>query len=325
MDSPKPILLLKGHQHKLDTSLPTDFCIKLKVESIPVHKEVLTSASHYFHCLFECDMQEVKNQTVVLRDLDPHVVKTVVEYMYGNDITIEWDDVVDYLDIVESWQITELKDKLEDYVARNFDVDNCINWSFIAERYCMKKVQGRIDESMSSNFASVTASSDFLSLDFSALKELLTEDMVMNVSCDDKLCACINWILGNEADRKNHYKDLLDRTGLLRCSHGFIELVVRSYLKTLSEDDCQSAEPYTFKLLAWTYVPEVNKGKTMIALGDKPNKHLPNKNVLQLDFEKETIKEIGSLPDIFVRSYPARCSTPYGMFSGGGGASMRAQ
>ena len=61
--------------------------------------------------------------------------------MYGRDITIEWDDVEDYLDIVESWQITELKDKLENYVARNIDVDNCISWSFTAQRYCMKKVQ----------------------------------------------------------------------------------------------------------------------------------------------------------------------------------------
>ena len=123
----------------------------------------------------------------------------------------------------------------------------------------------------------------------------------------------------NEADRKNYYKDLLDHTGLLKCSHGFLQLVVRSYTKVLSEDDCQSAELYTSELLAWTCGPERDKRKTIIALGNKANKYFPNKNILQLDFDKNTIKEIGSLPDIFTGCYPGRCSTPYGMFSGGGG------
>ena len=333
MDSPKEIFSINTfNTHRIHPFIiPPDFCIILEEESIPVHKEVLTSTSHYFHCLFESGMREAQNQTLILHDLDPHhnlnphVVKTVVQYMYGKDITIEWDNVADCLDVVESWQITELKDKLENYIreniAKNIGVDNCINWSFIAQRYCMKKVQSRIDEFMTSSFASVTASSVFLSLKFSELKELFTYDMMMNVSCDDKFCAIVNWIFVNEADRKDSCKDLLDHIGLLKCSHGFLQLVVGSYQKNASEDDCQSAEPYASKLLAWTYIPEADKGKTIITLGDKPKKHLPNKNILQFDFDKNTIEEIGSLPDIFVGSYPARCSTPYGMFSGGGGDS----
>ena len=322
MATTKQILSIKGHQHNVDTSIPPDFCIKLKEESIPVHKEVLTSASHYFHCLFESGMQEVQNQALILHDFDPHhdlnphVVKTVLEYMRGNDITIEWDDVTDYLDIVESWQITELKDLLEDYIVSNISVDNCMNWSCTAQRYYMKDVQARIEEVMSSNFARVTAGSDFLSLPLSAVKDLLTNGMMMNVSSDEKLHVCINWILVNEADRKYYCKDLLDHTGLLKCSHGFLELVVRSYVKNLSENDCQSAKPYTSWLLAWTFVPGADKQKTVIAVGDKAYKHL-NNNILQFDFDRNTIKEIGSLPGIFAGDYPARCSTPYGMFSGG--------
>ena len=119
MASKKDIFSMQGHQHRLDTSIPPDLCITLKEESIPVHKEVLTSASHYFQCLFESGMQEVHNQTMILHELDlnhdisSHALKTVVEYMYGNDLEIEWNDVADYLDIVESWQLSEIKDKLD--------------------------------------------------------------------------------------------------------------------------------------------------------------------------------------------------------------------
>ena len=66
----------------------------------PIHNSVSTAdyCKKNIH-LFESIMQEAHNQILILHDLDPHVVKTVVEYMYGSDIMIEWDDVVDYLDI----------------------------------------------------------------------------------------------------------------------------------------------------------------------------------------------------------------------------------
>ena len=181
----KQTFSINGHQHNLAISISPDFCIKLKEESIPVHKEVLASASDYFHCLFKSGMQEVQNQTLILHDfnphhdLNPHAVKTVLEYMYGKYITVEWDDVTDYLDIVESWQIIKLKDKMEDYVASNITEDICITWSFIAQKYYMKKVQAKLNELMSSNFVKVTASSDFLSLPLSAVQDVLTDDMMM--------------------------------------------------------------------------------------------------------------------------------------------------
>ena len=184
----------------------------------------------------------------------------------------------------------------------------------------MKKVKSKADEFIMENCTSVTASSDFLSLDLSTLKYLLTDDIMMNMSSDGELCVCINWILGNEADRKAYYNDLLEHTGLLKCSQGFIHLVVRSYIKTLHKDSClQSVKSYTSMLLAWTAEAENDKVQTMVGVGDEPTKHLPNKSILQFDFKEETIKDIGLLPDAFVGSHPARCSTPYGMFSAGGG------
>ena len=325
MAASKQGFFVKGHSCSLDTSIPPNFCIKLKQESIPVHKEVLLSVSDYFCCLFESGMKEVQNQTLNLEDLDVNseVVMSVVAYMYGEDIIIEWKDIRDFMDIVECWQIFELKDKLEDYVGSNINTDDCITWSVLAQRYQMKKVQARTNDFITSNFATVSASSEFLSLDASALKDLLTINIIMNTSCNDKLQACINWILVKEADRKNYFEDLLEHTRLIRCSHGFIQLVVRSYMSTVSDEDSRSVKPYTslLPILAfWIDVPARDKRQTMIVLGDKTKKHLQNKNILQCDFDKATINVIGSLPDAFVGSFPARCSTPYGMFSGGGGS-----
>ena len=320
MASSQQDCFIRGRQHTLDTSLKPDFHIKLREDSLPAHKELLISTSHYFCCLFNSGMQEARSQILNLENLNPKVVKAVVAYMYGEDIIVEWEEVTDYLDITECWLIPELKDKLEGYVEGNFDLDNCISVSLLARRYHMMNVQTQVNDFISSNFARVAAQADFLSLDLAVLKDFLTNDIMLNVSSDDILRACINWILVGEADRKKHYKDLLDHTGLMKCSHRFLKLVVQSYVKKLKDEEYPSVETYTSMLLAWTRAYGMDKKQKMVILGDTIE--LPsNKNVLQFDFDKSVISEMCSLPDIFVKSSQTHCSTPYGIFSCGLGSS----
>ena len=44
----------------IDTSHPPDFTIIVKEERIPVQRTLLELTCHYFHCLFECEVQETK-------------------------------------------------------------------------------------------------------------------------------------------------------------------------------------------------------------------------------------------------------------------------
>ena len=316
MASFKQKFSVKGRKHTLDTSLDPDFCIKLREDSLSVHKEILTSCSDYFCCLFNSGMQEVQNQTLNLEDLNSKVVKSVVAYIYGADITIRWEEVPDYLDIVECWQLMELKAKMEEYILGNINVHNCISGSLLAQKYQPIDVHDQTNNFLQSNFASMAASPDFLSVDLPTLKGLLTNDMMLNLSCDDKLQACINWILAREADRKCHYKDLLDHTGLTKCSHRFTQLAVRSYMNTVSAEDSLSVETYTSMLLAFTNAPKIDKEKKMVFLGAK------EKSILQFDFDNPTIDGIGFLPDIFVGAKLVRCYTPYGMFSHRGSSKL---
>ena len=314
MASSKMDCLIKGRHHSLDTSCKPDFCIKLRTGSLPVHKELLISASHYFGCLFNSGMKEVHRQTLNLESLNPKVVKAIIAYMYGENIIIEWEDITDYLDIVECWQIPDIKDELEEYIVGNIDVDNCNNWSLLAQIYHMKKVQALVYKLLCSNFASVVTQSDFLSVDVSVVMDLLTNDIMLDVSSDDKLQACINWMFAREADRKDYYKDLLNYSGIMKCSSKFIQLVAQSYAKKLSVEDFLSVEPYLSKLLAWTSAPKRDKEQKMVVLGNNIGRPT-SKSILQFDFDKNTITKTSSLPDVFTRSSQTRCSTPYGMFS----------
>ena len=209
----------------VDLSKPPDFSINVDGEIIPVHIDLLRVTAPYFQCLFESNMLEVQTATMEVKDINASVVNTVIAYIYGMDISIEWDNVIDYVDIVEMWQMAELKDKLEGYIVRNINTHDCKEWVLVAQKYHLHLLQLFL-----SNFTVESVSGSFLSLDIAALKNVLTKNCVAEIGFISTIHeACMNWILKDEALRQCHYPELLKCVGLSECSPRFIEIMLNIY------------------------------------------------------------------------------------------------
>ena len=295
---------------KTNRSKTPDFLICVDEEIFPVHRDLLKGASPYFQCLFECNMQEAQTATLEVKDMNAHVVNTVIAYMYGVNISIEWDDVVDYLDIIEMWQMTELKDKLEAYIVSNIDTNDCLDWVFVTQKYHLHVLQLFL-----SNFTGESVCGSFLSLDIAGLKNVLTKDMVNKLNCYTTLEACMNWILRDEQVRRCHYIELLAHTEMSICSPRFVEIMLNVYTHKVLKGEFRKV---------WHYV-------SMLATLD--SKHQVSDEVSQdyllcidgkiccFDFNEEEhnevrIKGIGFFPlvndgNLHWSSY---CKTPHGIF-----------
>ena len=199
----------------IDTSDPPDFSIIVDEETIPVHRNLLEETCHYFHCLFECGIQEVETGTLEVKHMKASVVRTVISYTYGKNISIAWDNVIDYVDIAEMWQLLQLKDELEDYIVTHIDADinNCIPWHWVdvAEKYHIEKLERKIQ-----NFDACT-----------------------------KLRVCISSIHNDNAS-ESKYMNLLHHFKLTKCSPGFIEIVLKS---ALSDNELKAVQHYADMLL----------------------------------------------------------------------------
>ena len=307
--------------------IPSDFFIKIENESLDVHKEFLASASPYFKCMFDSGMQEVQKGMVELKDLEAQSIKTVIAYIYGKEITIKWNDVIDYIEIVEEWQMTDLKDKLEDYIISNINVETCLHWVFEAQRYNTEKVMNKLINFFSLYFANVAVTSNFLSLKFAELQILFTDEVARNISCDVKLTACINWIMANEKEREKNFLELVQHVGITKCSGQFIQLCSKicmgMYRLYHSESKVAHIhDTYVSKLTSSSKSSDilgtVSEGQTMIAIGDADLEDPKGRKILKFDFKKNLVEDLGTLPRIFHAACPARCLTPYGIFSGGG-------
>ena len=194
-----------------DASHPPDFFITKGNVTLPVHRNVLKESSYYFTCMFECGIQEAQTGTLVVKNTTPSVVRTMISYVYGDEISIEWDDVMEYMDIIEKWQLQKLKDELEDYIITNVDVRNSVSWFFISQKYNMPKLEQK-------NHRMIDAPT--------------------------KLEISINTILEDATMTMGEGVDLLQHKELAECSTKFMELVLKIYKRTLSDDKLRDVEHY---------------------------------------------------------------------------------
>ena len=200
----------------IDTSAPPDFLVTVgRRTMIPVHRKLLKASSHYFHCMFECGIQEAQTGKLEVKNTPASVVRTMISYMYGRNISIEWDDVMDYIDLIEMWQMYELKNKLEDYIVINIDTNNWIHWLFIAQIYHMHKLARKSQLTATQNLLDAPA----------------------------KLQACIHTVLKNKTTMDCYYKDALHCLGLTKCSAEFMGIVLNIYNDTLSDNKRVQVKP----------------------------------------------------------------------------------
>ena len=88
----------------------TDFTIKTSSgRRINAHKMLLSVASDYFQAMFNSGMREVNDGEIRFETLSDNAVYSVVDYIYGREITVQWDEVEEYLNVVETLQLHELK------------------------------------------------------------------------------------------------------------------------------------------------------------------------------------------------------------------------
>ena len=306
----------------IDTFLLPDFLISVENETIPVHKNVLEESCQYFSCMFECGMDEVQTGTLEVKNTSASVVRTMIFYMYGRNISIEWDDVMDYINIIEMWQLKDLKEELEDYIIRNIVVstDTWINLFIIAQKYHLRNLKRKLHPLF---------------------------------DAPTKLQTCIDTILENQMTMEQSV-DLFHRVELTKCSRKFMESVITKYKYTLTVGKRRQVEPYMPVLsqkcsrknlgmdrdlhsvseeLMDEYFDggsdnsihhreDSGNGHTVIAMGNilgRQDETVIVRLNINAELSEISVKEVGAHPWIFSAdsSNGEHCLTPYGSFSCG--------
>ena len=310
--------VLAGFSALQEQKRMTDFTIKTNGgKSIHVHKMLLGVASDYFSAMFESSMKEVRENEVHLDTLSENAVCDVVDYLYGREISIKWEHMEDYLDVIEHFQLSNMKKQVEKCIFTEVDASSAIHWCKIATKYALQGLR--------------VGAKAFIELDFykavnaydptlSDMLELLRDKDLTSVENDLKLKVVIAWVMCNENERKQALAELVECIKLEQCSTGYLAFVLETHHSLLTSQVSVIAEISQALASGLTKGKHLTIGSKFTVVGGVATGGYFFKNMYRIDLNAGTLEDAGTTPDVLHRWHAARCATPSGaLFSVSGG------
>ena len=302
-----------------ERSIMTDFNIELSSgDLISVHRNVLYATCDYFKALFTSGMKEDTEGKVRFETLSEAVVRGVIDYLYGRKLSVDWDDVEEYLNAVERFQLPKLKKKLEEYIGQNICAQNCLSLYQLADRYGLQQLRIKTKESFASHLNRWCTSDKFKQLSKTDVINLFSDQALASVKNDIKLKAIIAWVTYEEQARKECFPELLEAIELCKCSSSYLKYVLDTYEDRLI-NKVSLAVKIAKAMASGVEAKEAVSVDKFLVIGGILDDRSLSKKIYVVDWMKESVEEVGTVPDDLLRWYPARCFTPSGLFSGAGG------
>ena len=316
--------ILQGFSAMQRCDQMTDFIIKTSQgKRIPAHRMLLSVASHYFQAMFNSRMREVKIGEIFFQTFSDNAVRSVVDYMYGREITVAWGEVAEYLDVVATLQLDELKKQIEEYIIKHTTKDNAIENCRLAETFGLLELKAKTKLVISSHFVAICRAHKYFTL--SEMIALLKDKDLISVRNDAKLKVAIDWIIAQEDERKDSFAELVDCIDLQKCSPSYLANILQKYegrfIKQVS----------LYAKISKAMASGVIKGQNTAGEGRFLITGITNaagnliKQMYRVDMTAETVEEAGDIPDKLLHFGSARCVTQSGLlFSASGGTTASA-
>ncbi|KAL6030092.1 hypothetical protein STEG23_037756 [Scotinomys teguina] len=116
-----------------ENSCFTDCCLVVAGQEFRAHKAILAARSPVFRATFEHDMEENRKNHVEIRDLEPQVFKTMMDFIYTEKAP-DLDSMADgVLAAADKYGLERLKVMCEDALCRNLSVENAAHTLVLAD------------------------------------------------------------------------------------------------------------------------------------------------------------------------------------------------
>ena len=233
--------LLTFANEKRKAGLFNDITINVDNMQIPANKIVLSCYSEYFKAMFEIEMQERYENTVEIKDFDCKAIKMLIDYMYGETIFINTDNVMQVLIAADYLQMHGVKDHCIDFLQDGLTTDNCLE---ALTAYDFHRPTARLDHVycfVSKNFREVFQHENLKKLSQTQLAALLANLNKQEVNHENIFAALIDWVEEDESNRKAFFAELFPAVDLHQLSSTFLEENVIRHQLVRGSNTCLNA------------------------------------------------------------------------------------
>eukprot|EP00092_Neocalanus_flemingeri_P016325 GFUD01017672.1.p1 GENE.GFUD01017672.1~~GFUD01017672.1.p1 ORF type:complete len:369 (-),score=103.24 GFUD01017672.1:56-1162(-) len=117
----------------------TDVVLKCKGEKFYCHKSILAKWSTVFSKLFDANIKEGTRDLVVIDDVEPDVVNTMVEFIYTGDVTKQVEDLAKVVYVADKYQLMGLLDFCFQKFATDGEDDQLVEMLILANKHSLDK------------------------------------------------------------------------------------------------------------------------------------------------------------------------------------------
>lgn len=164
--------------------------------------------STFFLGMFLSNLMESHQNEVVIREIDFHILKCLIEFCYTSSVKIHSSSVLDLLSAANMLQFDGIKQCCSNYLAGKLDPHNCLSIAKYADLYTCDMLKETAITFSKKHFREVSQSEDFVKISFQQIQTLLQSDAISVTSEIEIFHALVTWIQHDESDRLKYFLDL---------------------------------------------------------------------------------------------------------------------
>ncbi|KAK5859645.1 hypothetical protein PBY51_021186 [Eleginops maclovinus] len=216
-------LLQDGLCDLLENEKFVDCVLKIQEEEFPCHRLVLAASSPFFKAMFLSELEESKKREIVLKDVEPSVIKMILRYLYTSDINLTEQNVQDIFMVANMYQIPSIFSVCVSYLQEKLVLGNCLAIFRLGLLLDCPRLTLNARDFICERYQVVVRDQDFHQLGPSELAIIITSD-ALNIEREELVFeSLMDWV---KHDETNRIKDLPE---LLHCIR--FRLITPDYFK----------------------------------------------------------------------------------------------
>ncbi len=191
-----------------------DVVLRVAGEEIHSHRAVLAATSAYFLAMFTHQLRESEQQEVEIKDMDPQVLRSLVDFAYTGEIDITVENVQEVLAAASLLQIATVQDNCCEFLKKQLDASNCLGIKNFAEANGCSQLSDVIDSFARRHFQEVARGSEFLNNTWENVASLIASSDLNVESEEEVYGAVMQWVRQDPVERSQHLPQLLEHVRL---------------------------------------------------------------------------------------------------------------
>uniref|UniRef100_A0ABM5EKX2 Kelch-like protein 35 n=1 Tax=Pogona vitticeps TaxID=103695 RepID=A0ABM5EKX2_9SAUR len=197
----RPLGLKEGLAEIYQEELLYDAMLIADGQRFPCHRALLAAISPYFRDVFTTTWKECKDKEVVLQDVAPSVVQSILKYIYTEDVALTSEAAPLLFAGASRLQIIPLQNICCRFLVTALSMQNWFEMYSLSQVHKNQTLLRGVLQLITQNFDRVVEGDDFLQLDLSSLTALISSSELMVASEYKVYQAVQRWVQKQPAKR----------------------------------------------------------------------------------------------------------------------------